>query len=178
MNRTYAFIALAWLAISFGATASAEARPFDPMVGCWDGQAQLYDPSGAPTGPPVNSSGSVSWKTPHTVMHFKQAQGGGSPLEYDLIVTGKVAKFRSADIDVTGIEMDGRTYEFVLNFKTGPHVGTWYNVHYFTSKGRRRVMGGFQAGGGNDSEVENAAIQNLKRVACYRDKEIIVKRPN
>jgi hypothetical protein len=29
-------------------------------------------------------------------------------------------------------------------------------------------MGGFQAGGSNDSEVENLAVQPLKRIACHR----------
>jgi len=99
-------------------------------------------------------------------MHFKQVQGGGPPLEYNLDVVGKVAKFRSPDIDVTGTEIDSRTYQFVLNFKTGPQIGTWYNVHYFTSNSHRLVMGGFQAGTINDSEVENLAVQHLKRVAC------------
>jgi hypothetical protein len=113
----------------------------------------------------------VTWKTPYTVMHFKQVQGPRT-LEYDLDVVGKVAKFRSPDIDVTGIEVDGRTYEFVLNFKTGPQIGTWYNVHYFTAKGQRRVMGGFQAGTTNDGDVENVAIQRLKRTACSRLEKI------
>jgi hypothetical protein len=166
--RTHAFIALGWIATTLGAIATADARPFDRMVGCWSGEAQLYDPNGAPSGSPANSTGSVTWKTPHTVMHFKQVQGSGT-LEYDLDVVGKVAKFRSPDIDVTGTEIDSRTYEFVLNFKTGPRVGTWYNVHYFTSTGRRLVMGGFQAGNNHDSEVENLAIQRLKRVACPYD---------
>jgi hypothetical protein len=165
--RTHALIALGWIAVLFGSIAAADARPFDPMIGCWTGQAQLYDPSGAPTGAPVTSTGSVTWKTPHTVMHFKQVQAGRT-LEYDLDVVGKIAKFRSPAIDVTGVEIDGRTYQFVLNFKTGPQVGTWYNVHYFTSKGRRRVMGGFQAGASNDGDVENLAIQRLQRIACYR----------
>jgi hypothetical protein len=104
-------------------------------------------------------------------MHFKQVQAGRT-LEYDLDVVGKVAKFRSPDIDVTGIEIDGRTYEFVLNFKTGPQIGTWYNVHYFTAKGQRRVMGGFQAGTSNDGQVENVAVQRLTRTACYRLEKI------
>jgi hypothetical protein len=165
--RAYAFIALGWIAVTLGPIATADARPFDPMIGCWSGQAELYDPNGAPGGS-ANSTGSVTWNNSYTKMHFKQVQGSGT-LEYDLDVTGKVAKFRSADIDVTGTEIDSRTYEFVLHFKTGPRVGTWYNVHYFTSNGRRRVMGGFQAGNSQDSEVETLAIQRLKRVACPRD---------
>jgi hypothetical protein len=166
--RTHAFVMLGWIAVLVGSIAAADARPFDRMVGCWSGPAQLYDPNGAPAGPPTSSTGSVTWKTPYTVMHFKQVQGGGPTLEYDLDVVGKVAKFRSPDIDVTGTEIDSRTHQFVLNFKTGPRVGTWYNVHYFTSNGRRRVMGGFQAGGSNDSEVENLAVQPLKRITCHR----------
>jgi hypothetical protein len=165
--RTYAFIVLGFIAGSFGAIApAAAAGPFDRMIGCWTGTAQMYDPNGGSAGT-ANSTGSVSWKTPGTQMHFKQVQAGGT-LEYDLDVVGQVAKFRSPDVDVTGTALDGRTYEFVLNFKTGPFIGTWYNVHYFTSVGRRRVMGAFQAGTGQDSEAEFLAVQHLKRVVCLR----------
>ena len=151
------------------------------MIGCWSGQGQAYDQLGAPSGSPANSTGSVTWNTSYTKMHFKQVQSG-PPLEYDLDVSGKVAKFRSPDIDVTGVEMDSRTYEFVLHFKNkaDPRYGTWYNVHYFTSKGRRLVMGGFQAGTSNDdSEVERLATQHLKRVACARTQPSVARRqPN
>jgi hypothetical protein len=183
MNRIaiYSLSALGWIAVSFGLIAAADARPFDPMMGCWSGQAQLYDVNGVSQGT-ANSTGSVSWKTPYTVMHFKQVTqtpSGDQILEYDFDVVDKVAKFRSTDIDVTGIEMDSRTYEFVLNFKTGPNVGTWYNVHYFTAQGRRLVMGGFQAGSSNDSEVERLATQRLKRVACARTQPSVARRqPN
>jgi hypothetical protein len=173
MNRItiYSFSALAWIAVSFGLIAAADARPFDPMMGCWSGQAQLYDQTGVSQGT-ANSTGSVSWKTPYTKMHFKQVTqtpSGDQTLEYDFDVVDKVAKFRSADIDVTGTEMDSRTYEFVLHFKnqTDQRYGIWYNVHYFTAKNRRLVMGGFQAGTStDDSEVERLATQRLKRVAC------------
>jgi hypothetical protein len=182
MNRitSYSFTALAWIAVSVGLNAASDARPFDPMIGCWSGQAQLYDPDGTANGQPVNSTGSVTWKTPYTQMHFKQVQSG-PPLEYDLDVSGKVAKFRSPDIDVTGVEMDSRTYEFVLHFKNtaDPRFGTWYNVHYFTSKGRRLVMGGFQAGTSNDdSEVERLATQRLTRVACPTQPSVARRQQN
>src|SRR5262245_5537189 len=76
MNRitSYSFSALGWIAVSFGLIVAADARPFDPMIGCWSGQGQLYDQNGAADGQPVNSTGSVTWKTPYTQLHFKQVQ--------------------------------------------------------------------------------------------------------
>jgi hypothetical protein len=174
--RAHAFAALGWIAFTLGAT--ADAKPFDRMIGCWTGQAELFKSDGTSMGT-ATSTGSVTWNTSHTVMHFKQVtQPPGNPppppqtQEYDFNVSGKVAKVRSADVDVTGTEIDPRTYEFVLHFKkeSDSRYGIWYNVHYFTSKGRRLVIGGFQAGGStNDSEVENLATQRLKRVACPRE---------
>jgi hypothetical protein len=155
--------------------AAADARPFDPMIGCWSGQGQAYDQDGVPQGP-LNSTGSVKWNAQYTEMHFKQP-----PLDFHLTVTGKVAKFRSDDIDVTGVEMDPRTYEFVLRFKknTHPQFGTWYNVHYFTSKSQRLVMGGFQAGNDNEpSAVERLATQRLTRVACPTQPSVARRQPN
>src|SRR6476660_4777224 len=64
--RTHAFVMLGWIAVLVGSIAAADARPFDRMVGCWSGPAQLYDPNGAPAGPPTSSTGSVTWKTPYT----------------------------------------------------------------------------------------------------------------
>jgi hypothetical protein len=170
MNRfkTYAFIAFGWTILLCGSIITANARPFDRMVGCWDGTGQAYESNGTPTGAPVTSSGSVTWTTPGSVMHFKQITQGHT-LEYDLNVVGKVATFRSADIDVTGTELNTSTYLFVLNFKaaTHPNFGTWYNVHYFTSNRRRRVMGGHEKiVPGNNGQIDQMAVQRLRRVAC------------
>src|SRR5437773_12008765 len=120
----------------FAAMAAADAGPFDNMVGCWNGTATLYDTKGLQQGPVVTSTGSVSWKTPHSVMHFKQVQGPQT-LEYDLDVAGKTATFKSTDKDVTGTEVRPGVYTFLLNMKTGAHVGNWYNNHIFTGRVRR-----------------------------------------
>src|SRR5262245_1674362 len=86
-------------------------KPYDIMLGCWNGQADLYAQSGEHKGS-ATSTGSVYWKTRGQVMHFKQVMGPGQVLEYDFQVDGKSAKFRSENIDVTGTETRPGTYHF------------------------------------------------------------------
>jgi hypothetical protein len=181
--RIYTFSALGGIAVSFGLVAAADARPYDPMVGCWSGSSEVFDQAGASVGV-FTSTGQVTWETPGSVMTFKQVtQTPTGPVtqENKFKVNGKVAEFRSADLDVTGVEINPRTYLFALNNKNtaDPRFGTWYNVHYFTAKGRRLVMGGYQKGTSNDSEVENLAVQRLKRIACPRTQPSVARQqPN
>ena len=180
-NRMHGVTALCWAAVLFGLIGAASAepkdiepqdikpqdiKPYDIMVGCWIGQADMYDQSGEHKGT-ATSTGSVSWKTRGQVMHFQQSQGPGQSLEYDFEVNGKFAKFRSDNIDVTGTEIRPGTYHFQLNFKTGPRAGNWYNNHYFTGPNERMVLGSF-APAAQPGQVALIAAQALKRVPCDR----------
>jgi len=157
-------IVVCWLAVLFGFITAANAAPYDNMVGCWAGKAHLYNPQGQLLGT-TSSTGSVYWKVPNSVMHFQQSKGGGV-LEYDLQVTGNNAIYRSVDTDVTGTETSPGSYFFLLNFKSGPQAGTWYNNHYFTTTKHRMVLGSFepafQAG-----QVGAIAVQSLGKVRCH-----------
>lgn len=174
--RVRSVLALAGAAALVGLIGSASAdpgdirpedlKPYDIMVGCWNGQSEMYDQSGEHKGS-ASSTGSVYWKTRGEVMHFKQTMGPGQVLEYDFQVDGKSAKFRSDNIDVTGTEMQPGTYHFLLNFKTGPRAGNWYNNHHFTGPGQRMVLGSFEPAG-QPGQVAIIAVQTLRRVPCER----------
>jgi hypothetical protein len=171
-RNTSVTVIVAWIAVMF-ATMAASAAPFDPMIGCWTGTATRYDQQGVQQGPEVTSTGSVTWNTAKTVMHFRQTMGPGAPpLEYDLAVSGKTATFHSADKDVTGTEVRPGVYLFVLNFKAGPQLGNWYNNHYFTAKRQRLVLGSFEPAGSH-GQVETIAVQRLKKVSCYRARKAV-----
>jgi hypothetical protein len=157
----------------------ATAEPYDIMVGCWTGKADWYDPKGVYQGSD-SSRGGVSWKQIHRVLHFFQDQTGASnfksdalraavtqshQLEYDLEVDGKSAIFRSTDVDVTGTEEHPQVFHFLLNFKSGPSMGNWYNNHFFTSRNIRLVLGSFEPAG-TPGQIQFAAAQTLKRVSC------------
>jgi hypothetical protein len=168
-GSSYAAIVVCWIALMCSSITPAAAKPYDRMVGCWDGVAEVYDQQGLPMGGVQKSTGSVYWKTPGTLMHFRQDQAG-STLEYDLDVNGKTATFRSTEKDVTGTEVRPGHYFFLLNFKDGPRAGNWYNNHYFTGQKRRMVLGSFEPAG-HAGEVGAIAVQTLTRVSCPSEKQ-------
>ena len=151
----------------------AGAGPYDIMIGCWTGKADVYDLMGQHLGS-SSSHGSVYWKTPQTVLHFLETDDSGNapPLEYDLQVNGKNLTGGTAEVSVTGTETKRHAYFFLLNFRNVPQAGklkfmvgsepgSWYNNHYFTSRNRRVVLGSFEPAG-QSGQVEWVAMQALK----------------
>lgn len=162
--RLFLLVVFCSMAALSGPVAAASSRPYDKMVGCWTGTAEMYDQQGQLLGS-TTSTGSVRWTTPYSVMHFKQTEGG-STMEYDLQINGKTATFRSNDKDVTGTELNPDAYFFYLHFKApADQAGGWYNSHYFTGPGKRKVFGSFEPAGQN-GEVGRIAVQTLTRVSC------------
>jgi hypothetical protein len=53
----YAAILIGGIAVAFGAIAAADARPYDNMVGCWVGKAEVFDQQGNPAPTSAKSQG-------------------------------------------------------------------------------------------------------------------------
>ena len=136
------------------------ARPYDLMVGLWNGMATSYDAQGRYL-TSVPSLVAIYWKRPYTLLHYRQDELPdlderleGHPHasamakiihhNFDLKITGKSCVSTAAshdDVRVAGTETRPGIYLFHLMFKEGHY----YNNQYFTDPNERQIIGPFVA---------------------------------
>jgi hypothetical protein len=180
-------IMVCWIAVLCGSVMPVHAEPYNIMVGCWNGTADLYSPDGKYVGSSW-SSGVTYWKKRPTLLHFREDPLGSSDevlndaalkaavdalstLEYDLQVNGKSlsggcsnCNGTGANIHVTGTETHTDVYHFLLNFQNSGNDGNMYNNHYFTGPRERHVLGSFEQAG-HTGQIQFVAVQTLTRLS-------------